>query len=149
MLIPWDPNWSSNHSGWGGNGVQTDGIEASATADDLENFAYYENHDATEVFFQHKLYFDVTQTLQGWANGEANHGWLIKQVAPPDSGDTWYPASNENATSEWRPLLTVVLEPPLEIPTLSEWGMMFLFILIFGPAFWFVRRRESRLVNRG
>lgn len=116
MLIPWEFDWSFQNNGWGGNGVQTNDLEASATADDVENFPYYYvDHPEETIFFQHKLYFDVTETVQAWANGELNYGWVIKQV-PPVPFDTWELAANEHEKNKkWRPLLTIVLEPTLEI----------------------------------
>jgi hypothetical protein len=99
MLIPW-----SETSTWNSlaNGVSADDIEAAASSD----FAAIPNVlDAWVIF-------DVSDTIQGWANARepaaANRGWAII----PGGTDGWRSASSEFATVADRPFLEVTFRTP-------------------------------------
>jgi hypothetical protein len=116
MVADWTSaaTWSS----FGGNGVQTDGSEAVASAD-LTTGAVASGSRA----------FDVTNSLQAWAaagttaeaHNAANQGWLIKT----GSTDGWDFSSSEGTT---KPLLTVTYtldgtpQPPAAGVTVTQSG---------------------------
>lgn len=96
MLAPWDE--TSTWNGFG-EGVQTDDVEAVATADDTKG-------NITSAAY---LTFDVTASVQAWAAGAPNHGWLVLN----QSTDGWDIATDLYAgeeDSERRPRLTVFYE---------------------------------------
>ena len=95
MLVPWQPGPWTNPQ-WGGDGIQTDGIEAAAAADDVTKAGL----NATEA-----VQLDVTGTLQAWSAGQTNNGWVLKQA--PGGEDRWFPASSNNGLPSLRPMLYV------------------------------------------
>ncbi|RZL10805.1 MAG: DUF4347 domain-containing protein, partial [Rubrivivax sp.] len=52
----------------------------------------------------------LASSLQAWANGAANHGWVI--VTGATSADDWTIDSSEAATASRHPVLNVVYTPP-------------------------------------
>jgi hypothetical protein len=66
MLVPWSrcATWNSLVSG-----VSADGLEASRHKDSFTFGKIAAN--SSEVIFE------VTDTVQAWVNGEANHGWVF------------------------------------------------------------------------
>jgi len=88
---------SSWANAFGGNGIQPDGIEAELTVDRVIGSV------AAGV-----ASFDVTASVQAWANGAANHGWAVRG----GSVDAWGIASAEAAAPGDRPRLMIVWRPP-------------------------------------
>lgn len=70
---------------------------------------------------------DVTASLQAWANGETNNGWVIAQNAL-GSANNWYFYSAEGSTP---PLLEVTFAavPEPSVLTLLGLGSLGLWIL--------------------
>jgi hypothetical protein len=93
MVGPWQESdtWSSLVGG-----VQTDGAEASASADVSSLF------NGTVPAFHN---VDVTASVASWASGAANRGWVL--VTPTGGTDSWQFDSSEAATVANRPRLTV------------------------------------------
>lgn len=72
MLTEWSPE--STWSSFGGNGVQTDDIEAAAAPD-----------ARSDAFLVGVNTFDVTAAVKAWlAEPNTNHGWVV--VAPSSDG---------------------------------------------------------------
>jgi hypothetical protein len=96
MLVAWDESstWNSLN-----NGVTADDAEAVATPDVIIPDA---NVNGLKTV-------DVTATVQAWAMGEANHGWVLL----PHSGDGFDFDTSEGGT---RPLLTVEFDIPAPSP---------------------------------
>ncbi len=68
LRVAWGRGAAWNFAGWGGDGVQVDGREAST-------------EPAAQVAFSNAGYYynlDVTSTVRAWAAGEANQGWLLR-----------------------------------------------------------------------
>jgi hypothetical protein len=86
MLIQFDNSITWNSSG---SGIQTDGSEAAAAAD-----ASLGQTGTGPVSI------DVTASLQAWASGQANYGWVFAPV----SSDGWDFSTSEGAI---KPLLEV------------------------------------------
>lgn len=85
------PSWTWNSFG---NGIQTDGTEALATADvSLSGLS----SGVRSV--------DVTASLQAWASGAENYGWLLTSA----SSDGFAFNSSEAIGA---PILTITFEPP-------------------------------------
>lgn len=86
-------NWTEA-STWNSlvNGISLDGVEAASTADGSVDMS-------TNNTF---VTFDVTSTVQAWANGATNLGWLIYT----DGNEAGF-ASSENTDPTFRPLLTL------------------------------------------
>jgi alkaline phosphatase len=117
MLVDWDESstWDSLTSG-----ITANGTEAAATA---EGTLVPTTRNAL-------LAFDVTATVQAWANGEANHGWALLA----NGTDGWRFASAESASAGLRPMLSVTFVVP---EPASSW----LFVLTVGIAALFLRTR--------
>jgi|GEM_PF-1094632 len=86
LLQPFDETGTWNSS-FGGDGVQADGIEAVATADVVHT---------GNIADGELVEFDVTASLQAWAGGAPNHGWVILQEA--EGSNRWYFMSAESST---------------------------------------------------
>lgn len=91
-------NWDES-STWNSltNGISIDNVEASSTsagANDLSSKNVYTT-------------FTVTSTVQAWANGASNLGWMLYT----DGNEVAF-ASSENGTSAYRPLLTINYTAP-------------------------------------
>lgn len=103
MLASWSETdtWSSL-----ANGVSTDGVEAAVTSE----FTLFPNVSSTYAIF------DVTRSIQDWANGAVNLGWLIK----PAGADTWRFLSSNSASLSDRPTLEITYLVP-EPTVLGLW----------------------------
>ena len=102
MLVPWTEasTWNSM-----GGGVSANNIEAETA---FENITL----DVTGAGQFDTI--NVTAALTAWADGQANHGWVLIHT----STDGWDWATSENGTVDQRPLLTVdffVPEAPCSI----------------------------------
>lgn len=104
MLVPWTEASTFNSLG---NGIQI-GSEAVSDPDDSVSPV---PPAATDPLSN----FSVIDSVQAWANGQTNHGWLIAS----NSGDGFVFFSSEAATASDRPLLTVSFTPPAA-PTIPE-----------------------------
>lgn len=96
LLVPW-------HKGvtWDGmaNGVSIDDIEASSVRD---GFTFAEINMDKQL-----VEFDVTQTVQMWADGAVNHGWVF--VNTGSNGWDFY--SSDWIEPDARPMLEVTCQP--------------------------------------
>lgn len=111
MLAAWTD--SSTYASLG-SGVSLDGVEAVSAAeftliaDELTNYGI----------------FDVTTSLQAWANGATNYGWLLNDLGT----DGWRWNSSEFATAADRPYLEVsyIVPEPVALPAIGLAGLFFL-----------------------
>lgn len=103
MLLAWDDTVVTWANSFGGDGIQADDIEAALIADD--NAA--SNSPNTDVDY------DVTATLQAWANGASNEGWALL----PNGTNGFHVATAEYATVDYRPELIVTFQPAIPDPT--------------------------------
>lgn len=92
MLVPFDASvtWSSLISG-----VSADGLEASRHKDSFTFGKIAANSS--------EIVFDVTDTVQLWVNGEANHGWAFLNTG----GNGWDFYVSEFENIEQRPKLVI------------------------------------------
>lgn len=97
MLVPFDraATWSSLVSG-----VSADGLEASRHKDAFTFGKIAANSS--------EIIFDVTDTVQFWANGEANHGWVFLNTG----GNGWDFYASEFDDIRQRPKLIVEYSLP-------------------------------------
>jgi hypothetical protein len=99
--------WSGS---FGGDGVDTNGIEALAAAD-----IYLGNNAAGFTANQNlsigSLTFDVTKALQAWSNGGNNYGWLLNFLSAGTDGVDFDAANSANA-----PQLDVAFLAPAAAP---------------------------------
>ena len=109
MLIPWDQSFRWNSPEWGSNGVQHNGIEAAS------------QYDGSKIFSQPGMDYevDITASLQAWAQGENNYGWLIRNGIE----DNYYYGTTHNNQINRRPMLWVQFDTdpqnaPPEIDTI-------------------------------
>jgi hypothetical protein len=112
LLVPWNPataTWNS-FNGNGQVGIQIDGLEARLTADG----AFV---DVTANGY--RIVGGVAAAIQDWANGAANHGWVI--LASGASAG-WSLDASEGGTATHRPMLTVQFVPPTPVakPTYTD-----------------------------
>ena len=94
MLVPFDraATWNSVISG-----VSADGLEASRHKD---SFTFGKiSANASEIVF------DVTDTVQTWVNGDANHGWVFINTG----GNGWDFYTSESEVVSQHPKLVVEL----------------------------------------
>jgi len=92
-------NWSASttwRSAFGGNGVQTNGVEAVRQPDAL-----------TGAIERGIASFDVTASLRAWQAGAANRGWLLTS----QTSDGWGISSAEAQAAGERPRLVVTWKP--------------------------------------
>jgi hypothetical protein len=92
MLVPWpkQATWNTMVAG-----VTADGFEASRTRD---GFTFGKIAANTS-----DIPFDVTDTVQAWANGAANHGWVFINTG----GNGWDFYTSEFEDVKQRPTLVV------------------------------------------
>lgn len=66
-------SWSESTATWNslGEGVDIDGSDARATPD-LETLSFMSEGESAGYSI-----FDVTSSVEAWASGEANHGWVM------------------------------------------------------------------------
>lgn len=97
MLVPFEGTvtWNSLVAG-----VSADGLEASRHKDSFTFGKIAAN--SSEVVF------DVTDAVQGWVNGEANHGWVF--INTGGNGWDFYTSEFENVAQ--RPKLVVEYTTP-------------------------------------
>lgn len=97
MLIPWHraATWNNLVSG-----VSADGHEATRHR---ESFTF-----GKITANKQKVRFEVTDTVQAWVNGRANHGWVFLNTG----ANGWDFYSSEHEDRESRPLLIVTFDPP-------------------------------------
>jgi hypothetical protein len=97
MLVPWkrSATWTSMVAG-----VTADGLEASKQKDGFT----FGKIAASSSFVP----FDVTDAVQGWANGKPNHGWVFINTA----GNGWDFYTSEFEDVKQRPKLVVEFTPP-------------------------------------
>jgi hypothetical protein len=99
MLVPFKKTstWNSLVGG-----VSADGKEASRQKD---GFTFGKISASTSA-----IPFDVTDTVQAWANGSANHGWVFINTG----GNGWDFYTSEFDDVKQRPKLVVEFTPPKE-----------------------------------
>ncbi|MCA9126463.1 MAG: DNRLRE domain-containing protein [Planctomycetales bacterium] len=104
MLVPFGraATWDSMVSG-----VSADGLEASRHKD---GFTFGKIAASTSGAL-----FDVTDTVQIWANGRPNHGWVFLNTG----GNGWDFYVSEFDKIEQRPRLVIEFHPPAETTTLK------------------------------
>ena len=92
MLVPFDRSatWNSLVSG-----VSADGFEASRHKD---SFTFGKIAASTS-----EIQFDVTDTVQAWINGDANHGWVFINTG----GNGWDFYTSDFDKAKQRPKLVV------------------------------------------
>jgi hypothetical protein len=97
MLVPWKrtATWNSLVAG-----VTADGLEASAQKD---SFTFGKISASSS-----DIVFEVTDTVQAWVNGKANHGWVFINTGP--NGWDFYTSEFEDVKQ--RPRLLVEFTPP-------------------------------------
>lgn len=109
MLAPWSESDSWND--WVG-GIAADDLEAKAAADVM-----------LDTVSSGELDVDVTASLQRWASGETNYGWVLLPKNPSD-GDGWEFTSSDG---EIGPVLTVSYVPePATMSILALGGLALL-----------------------
>jgi hypothetical protein len=96
MLVPFGctATWNSLVSG-----VSADGLEASRHKDSFTFGKIAANSS--------EIIFDVTDTVQAWVNGEANHGWVFLNTG----GNGWDFYTSEFDSVSQRPKLVVEFTP--------------------------------------
>lgn len=96
MLVPFDESVT-----WGSlvSGVSADGMEASRHKDSFTFGKIAANSS--------EIVFDVTDTVQQWVNGEANHGWVFLNTG----GNGWDFYASEFDDIKQRPRLVVEFLP--------------------------------------
>ncbi len=97
MLVPFGkaPTWNSLVSG-----VSADGYEAARTKDAFTFGKIAANSS--------EISFDVTDTVQAWVNGVANHGWVFLNTG----GNGWDFYASDFDKLNQRPRLVVEFQPP-------------------------------------
>lgn len=92
LLVPWSESVT-----WDGmaNGITVDNSEASTVRD---GFTFAEINMDKQL-----VYFDVTPTVQLWADGVENYGWVFVNTG----GNGWDFYSSDWIQSEFRPMLEV------------------------------------------
>jgi hypothetical protein len=97
MLVPWKATatWNSMVAG-----VTADGLEAARKVDSFTFGKISANSS--------DIPFEVTDTVQAWVNGEANHGWVFINTG----GNGWDFYTSEFDDVKQRPRLIVEFTPP-------------------------------------
>jgi hypothetical protein len=97
MLVPWKPTatWNAMVAG-----VTADGLEASKSKD---SFTFGKISATTSL-----ISFTCTDTVQAWASGAANHGWVFINTG----ANGWDFYTSEFDDIKQRPRLVVVFTPP-------------------------------------
>jgi uncharacterized delta-60 repeat protein len=104
MLAPWSE--ASTHNSLT-SGVQYDNVEAVSAA-------------LATIDAGLEGWVNITglgSTVQAWASGEANHGWVFQS----DQADAWTFASSEYTTASLRPYLSISYTPP-QAPVVATSG---------------------------
>lgn len=97
MLVPWKrtATWNSVVGG-----VTADGLEASKK---IDSFTFGKISASTS-----DIPFEVTDTVQKWANGDGNYGWVFINTG----GNGWDFYTSEFDDLKQRPKLIVEFTPP-------------------------------------
>jgi hypothetical protein len=97
MLVPWKrtSTWNSLVAG-----ITADGLEASPQKD---SFTFGKISASSS-----DIVFEVTDSVQAWVNGTANHGWVFINTGP--NGWDFYTSEFEDIKQ--RPRLIVEFTPP-------------------------------------
>lgn len=97
VLVPWKRTvtWNSVVAG-----ITADGLEAART---VESFTFGKISASTSA-----ISFTVTDTVQAWANGDPNRGWVFINTG----GNGWDFYTSEFEDVKQRPKLTVEFTPP-------------------------------------
>jgi len=105
MLVPFSKSatWNSMI-----DGVSADGCEASRHKDSF-TFGKIAANSSTVIF-------DVTDTLQAWSSGQANHGWVFINTG----GNGWDFYSSEFEDIKQRPQLIIEFETIPDAPALTQ-----------------------------
>lgn len=112
MLQPWDVSKTYNSMSTSGAGLQFDNVEVASAADaSVANMSLA----GLKTFSSAAL----TATVQGWANGLPNHGWVVFQ----NTSSYVRTSTSEDATLANRPLLTVTYKAPVNTTTLTGNGV--------------------------
>ncbi|MEQ8786456.1 MAG: DUF2341 domain-containing protein [Pirellulaceae bacterium] len=104
MLSAWSESSTWNSTG---SGIQTNDIEASSAVDSTL---------ADPTTTGAKTFSGLASTLQDWANGAANYGWVVLS----DNFDGIEFDSSENGTAGARPQLNINYTPPSTTITARE-----------------------------
>lgn len=111
VLVPWDELAATWNNSFGGDGIDADGIEASA--------AVLVDTGSMLLTKPFATTWDVTSSLLAWqADPSSNYGWAFL----PRGNNGWAFASSENGTVPFRPLLTITYQTP-EPGTLALLGL--------------------------
>lgn len=96
MLVPFDKSAT-----WGSlvAGVSADGMEAARHKDSFTFGKIAANSS--------EIIFDVTDTVQGWVNGQPNHGWVFLNTG----GNGWDFYASEFEDIKQRPRLQIEFQP--------------------------------------
>ena len=100
MLVSWNETDSWNSVG---GGIQADGSEALALP--VATLPDVLGGSPGSVRFL----IDVTETVQTWAAGAPNHGWVFK--GSPNGTNGFQFSSSEEEIAAARPMLIIVPEP--------------------------------------
>ena len=111
MLENWTESATWNSMSTSGAGIQTDDVEAAATATDVLNSGEFGSTGWKS--------FDVTSSLQSWSSGGTNYGWVIVSDDPTDG--VIYRTSDYSTISV-RPRLTVDYTASNQDPTITSDG---------------------------
>jgi hypothetical protein len=117
MLTSWTES-STWGGSFGGNGVDANGVDASSAAD----FTLTPNE------LDNGALFDVTGTVQAWANGSTNFGWSLLA----NSTDGWRFDSSEFGTLADRPSLEITYA----VPEPSAIGLLTMGVMLLGRRRW-------------
>ncbi len=101
LLVPFEraATWNSMVSG-----VSADGLEASRHKDSFTFGKISANSS--------QITFDVTDTVQGWVNGEDNHGWVFINTG----GNGWDFYASEFDNIAQRPQLVIEYTEKTQVP---------------------------------
>ena len=112
MLIAWPEGVSYNSSSLGGDGVETNDVEASSRIyADSSAFATAVNGSGKPVIpIDTVVTYDVTDIVRDWALGDDNFGFLL-DGQDPTWGDTLQVCASEHTNATRRPLLTIDAQP--------------------------------------
>ena len=91
---------------------------------------------------QDYINIDVTTVANDMVqNPASNHGFMIKLVTESYWRAMIF-ASSDNANAAKRPSITVTytVPPPLPVPAISTWGMIFLSVMVVGMGIVFIKR---------
>lgn len=100
ILVPWEKSAAWKDKSWGGNGLQPDDREAAKKPDASVTFA--ENKTGYDI--------DVTKSLQTWAKGAPNYGWLFLLESKEVDHVGFVSSNGGNALQ--RPKLIVTFDAP-------------------------------------